>query len=86
MFTFLTLMSIPVLTKTATALAAAFFPTPLLDLMDSWSGPVMLSLYSVAFLSALLVSLFSPQALTLTSGLLAGLVSSTVMTVSTSRD
>lgn len=86
MFTFLILMSIPVLTKTAAALAAAFFSTPLLDLMDSWSGPVMLSLYSVAFLSALLVSLFSPQTLTLTAGLLAGLVSSTVMTVSTSRD
>ena len=86
MITFIILMSLPVIAKTAAALAAAFFPTPLLDLLDSWSGPAMLSLYSVAFLSALLVSLFSPQALPLTAGLLAGLVSSTVMTVSTSRD
>ena len=86
MITFMILMSLPVLVKSTAALVAAFHPTPLLDSLDYWTGPVILTLYSVAFLSALLVSLFSPQTLTLTAGLLAGLVSSTVMTVSTSRD
>lgn len=86
MITFMILMSLPVLVKSTASLGAAFHPTPLLDSLDYWAGPAMLTLYSVAFLSVLLVSLFSPQPFTMTAGILAGLVSATVTTVSTSRD
>lgn len=80
---FFVLMAIPVITKTASALASALCRSDAAKTIDCIAGPLMVSLYAVAFLVAILVSLVNPLDISVTSGLLAGLASAAVVTITT---